>query len=73
MLSHLNHLTNSVVNLINRKSVNMGCGASRETFDPSKKTIQKYQSRQYWKHLTKMNNYEKNVFLLHTRMSVPYT
>jgi len=73
MSPHLNHLTNSVVNLINRKSINMGCGASRESFDPSKETIQEYQSRQYWNHLKKMNNYEKNVFLLHTRMSVPYT
>ena len=72
-MSHVNRLTNSVINLIKIKSLNMGCGASRESFDPSKETIQEYQSRQYWNHLTKMNNHEKNVFLLHTHMNLPYT
>ena len=51
----------------------MGCCASMESFDPNRETVQEYQSRQYWNHLTKMNNYEKNVFLLHTHMSLPNT
>lgn len=57
----------------NLQSVKMGCGATKESFDLSKETIQEYQSRQYWDHFTRMNNNDKNMFILHTRMSIPNT
>ena len=50
----------------------MGCGASTESFDPSKETIQQFQARQQWNRFVKMNDYEKRILLLHSNMGISH-